>query len=89
MNDHLEQAAERAIELAESLTARTTEFPGDGTIAAHLAYLAGLLRGAATREPNKPTIGHEIRIDGRLDDAAVERFAHELKKLRAREHGDL
>lgn len=62
MTDHLEQAADRALELAEELC---TPIPEDEPelfvirrrirIAAHLAYLSGLLRAGAVREPDTST----------------------------------
>lgn len=83
MTDHLTHAADRAVELAEEMCGdhgRERPWPGDRAIGAHLTYMAGLLRGVAVHEP-KNTIGHEIRIEGHLDDAAVQRFAAEWRKL--------
>jgi hypothetical protein len=55
MTDHLDEAAAKAVELAASLTSRISDFPGDSAIAAHLTYLAGLIRGGAVRSPKVST----------------------------------
>jgi FtsZ-binding cell division protein ZapB len=56
VTDHLGQAAARAIELAAALTTGVTDFPGDGAIAAHLTYLAGLIRGGAAQPTAEATV---------------------------------
>jgi hypothetical protein len=52
MTDHLEHAAVRAFELAEELAADQGAYPGARiAAAAHLTYLAGLIRGGAVQGP--------------------------------------
>jgi hypothetical protein len=85
MTDHLDEAAAKAVELAESLN----DERGDTLsvhVAAHLAYLAGLIRGGAGRATGRATVqgrpfevkpwirGRDLPVDpdklNRIEDAA-------------------
>lgn len=54
MTDHLDEAATKAVELAEELGGGPRDDLLNIQAAQHLTYLAGLIRGAAVRQGEEP-----------------------------------